>query len=201
MNREKEHAIRRQKRRSVKPGYPKTDKFTTPEQVANYFSEDRIVCLLCGKTYKSLGIHLKTIHDTEVDEYKEMYGLPWRRGLVGHSTWLRKSELGSQYMEDGTFTKPTREQSLKAQASKQRDRQPYRDVLTQRNLEKMNEGKSGEDAKRRAAATKIGTPEHRKKMQDRPQCKNPPDEFKYWWSGKEQTNDHVRKRTGSDKKT
>ena len=37
------------------PGYPVKEKFKSREAVENYLSDDRITCLICGRSYKALG--------------------------------------------------------------------------------------------------------------------------------------------------
>ena len=50
-------ALRRAKaRRKVLPGFPIEQPFESIEDVREYMSGDKIVCLRCGKEYKELGI-------------------------------------------------------------------------------------------------------------------------------------------------
>ena len=74
---------RYKRRRKVLKGFPWEGTFETKEEVYDYFSGDRIQCLLCGKWFQRLPSHLKAIHEMTSDEYKEMYGLPWKHGLCG----------------------------------------------------------------------------------------------------------------------
>lgn len=60
-------------------------RFKTKEEIAKYFSGDRIQCLICGKWYKALGPHLKA-HDMNVNQYKKRFGLPWSKGLCSRDT-------------------------------------------------------------------------------------------------------------------
>ena len=60
-------------------------RYLTKEQIEYYFKGDKIQCLICEKWFKALGPHLLT-HGYNVDKYKEMFGLPWSRGLVGCKT-------------------------------------------------------------------------------------------------------------------
>jgi len=68
-------------RRATAPGFPREGRFETPAELANYFNEDKIQCLLCGKLYKTLGAHLLRIHGVTGDEYHEKYGIPFTYGL------------------------------------------------------------------------------------------------------------------------
>jgi len=83
---------RYKRRRKVLKGFPWEGKFQTKE-VYKYFSGDRIQCLLCGKWFKRLPTHLIAIHSMTSDEYKEMYGLPWKHGLCGRDYSLKFSEI------------------------------------------------------------------------------------------------------------
>lgn len=59
--------------------------FKTKEDIEYYFKGDKIQCLICGKWFKALNGHFKA-HGMNVDQYKEMFGLPWSRGLCGCKT-------------------------------------------------------------------------------------------------------------------
>ena len=73
----------RKVRRIVLEGYPVKPFNMTKEEQAVYFSGDSITCLLCGKKYRALNdCHLKTVHNTTIDEYKNMFGLPFSKGLL-----------------------------------------------------------------------------------------------------------------------
>ncbi len=40
------------------------------------YTEDEVVCLVCGKRMKSLKRHLKTAHDLDVPTYRSLYNVP-----------------------------------------------------------------------------------------------------------------------------
>lgn len=70
--------------RAVIPGYPKTEKFKTEDEIEEYLSGDRITCLLCGKLYVQLGgYHTVRIHNMTAYDYKEMFGIPQKYALTG----------------------------------------------------------------------------------------------------------------------
>ena len=74
MKRDNKHGI---------PGFPWNGKFTTRVEVDRYFSNDEgIQCLLCGRFLGTLQNHLQIVHGISHEEYRERYGLPWRKGLV-----------------------------------------------------------------------------------------------------------------------
>ena len=69
-------------RRAILDGFPVEPHPFSLDEVRAYFSGDVIQCLLCGKKYRMLGVHLKRVHEVWADDYKAMYGLSWRRGLT-----------------------------------------------------------------------------------------------------------------------
>jgi len=192
------------KRREVLPGYPVEEPFSIPEQLVEYFAGAEIVCLRCGKKYRTLANHLKTIHGMEVDEYKRIYGIPWTYGLCCAETKQIKSDFAKYYLETGIWDKPTAEGARRASSyiHTQKERQPIRGILVQRNLSKMNEGKTGEDAARRKKSTKRGSPEHRELMRrtSKVHAEAFGERSRIYWTGREQTDQHVFNRTGSHKK-
>lgn len=87
-------------RRRVKAGYPIETPFTSVQEVQKYLNSDRIVCLRCGKGYKSLSKHL-SVHSWTAELYKEFYGLPWGTGLMCVSTMEKCQEMGRRQMALG----------------------------------------------------------------------------------------------------
>jgi hypothetical protein len=66
--------------------YPWRGKFRAKTEIENYFAGNKVQCLLCGKLFKALPTHLERTHDITADDYREQYGLPWKRGLCGVGT-------------------------------------------------------------------------------------------------------------------
>ena len=97
-------AKRRQQRRGILPGFPKEFKFKDLDGLKGYFSGSKIQCLRCGKMYRKLGLHLKAIHNMEVDEYKEIYGIPWTKGLSCAETSELHAKEARQRIADGAFS-------------------------------------------------------------------------------------------------
>ena len=190
-------AQKRARRRRVLPGYPIDKIFETPEELKEYFSGDKILCLECGKSYRGLGIHLIASHEIEPDDYRREHGIPWTYGLSCAETKKLKREIGKNNVKAGIF-KPSKEQAELARKSlkDQRERVPIREVLTKRNLDLMNEGKSGEEAERRKRAPKKGTLEYRQMMGLRLQCQPEviKERFTKYWTGRTQSIDHKNKR-------
>lgn len=77
-------------------GYPRHEPFETREEVEKYLSTDEVQCLLCGRSFKNLGIHLRRIHQIDADDYRLKYNMPRYYGLVGRSTRTRMSENSSE---------------------------------------------------------------------------------------------------------
>ncbi|MGE5522367.1 MAG: MucR family transcriptional regulator [Rhodospirillaceae bacterium] len=58
-------------------------KFQTQEELDVYFSQSRLRCLLCGKSFAGLNQHLTRNHQMPAREYKIMFGIPLGYGLLG----------------------------------------------------------------------------------------------------------------------
>ena len=87
------------------PGFPWKGKFTTRGEVDRYFSNDEgIQCLLCGRFMGTLNNHLQLVHGVSHEEYRERYGLPWRKGLVARAVSLKLSTLLTNRIKNGSFT-------------------------------------------------------------------------------------------------
>jgi hypothetical protein len=98
-------------------------KFKTKQAVDDYFSGDKIECLLCHKRFKAIGgKHLAYIHKISVTKYKEMFGLPMGRGLISESTFIKQANALKVRIESGddSLTKMTPELMNKAQHSPKR---------------------------------------------------------------------------------
>lgn len=81
-------------KRDVLPGYPKVFVFETRAEIDQYLAGERVTCLLCGREFRLLDTHLRNVHKVTSDDYREMYGLPYLRGLCGSSFSERRSEHG-----------------------------------------------------------------------------------------------------------
>lgn len=87
-------------RRRVLEGFPVLTPFKTLEDVREYLSGDLVVCLICGKSYKDVGKHIR-IHGVKPDEYRARYGIPWTYGLCSKTTSAAYSEVVRGRMERG----------------------------------------------------------------------------------------------------
>ncbi len=96
------------RRRKIMSGFPQETPFNTVEEARAYLDEPRITCLRCGKTYKGLVTHLKLIHDWTLDQYREFYHLPYRKGLICPSTAARFSQHHKNKVEREMLERVTR---------------------------------------------------------------------------------------------
>ena len=89
------------------PGFPWKGKFTTKGEIDRYFSDpDGIQCLLCGRFFQNLSGHLWITHGISHEQYRERYGLPWRKGLVSRHVSKGLSSILTKRIKNGSF-KPT----------------------------------------------------------------------------------------------
>jgi ROS/MUCR transcriptional regulator protein/Homeodomain-like domain len=110
------------------PGFPWKGKFATRSEVNQYFSsEEGIQCLLCGRFMGTLNGHLQIVHGVTHEEYRERYGLPWRKGLVSRTTSKKYSTALNNRIKKGTFKpKPNQKAAVeKILAGLRRPDQPY----------------------------------------------------------------------------
>lgn len=92
----------RRKRKKPLPGFPRKGKFQSKEEVDSYYAGEKIQCLLCGRWYRSIcGTHLPHIHGIHPEAYKEMYGLPWGRGLNGTLTRKKRVKQAKRLRTEG----------------------------------------------------------------------------------------------------
>ena len=129
--RPKRNLDKRIARRKILPGFPISPRPFSVADIEAYLSGDKIVCLLCGKSYKKLVPHLKRIHNVLKDEYKDMYGLPWRKELIceesknNYANWISKGKT----LKGNTDMK-------KVYKAPRRKLQPFRYEIFMQNLNK-----------------------------------------------------------------
>jgi predicted transcriptional regulator len=118
-------------RRFVECGYPVPPHEFTLKEVRDYFSHEKITCLICGKLYHKLGgPHLK-LHNITVQEYLDRYGLPYRTGLVGRLSNARYSAATKKRIAEGLMPclGNIKTQKMAAQAARrQRKRKINKDI-------------------------------------------------------------------------
>lgn len=112
---------RRMRRRLILDGYPKITPFETIEQSDRYMkgSIDGHTCLICGNTYRAVGIHLAKLHAVDLVEYLDAYGLPRTFGLASEETKDLHRNALSQTIESGHWKMMgTAEQAILARRGK-----------------------------------------------------------------------------------
>ncbi len=127
------------KQRGILPGFPKKGKFQTIEEINAYFSGDKIQCLRCGKWFKAItGNHLLCKHQITIEEYKEMYGLPWVRGLCSEPTREIKVGLGKKMWVDGKLLEKAMEKIRKGKRRPRRPVQPFNKDLSRKQMSALH---------------------------------------------------------------
>ena len=107
-------ATKKKKRAVPLQGFPWKGKFKTMAEVDAYFDADEIPCLLCGKPCVSLHRHLGHSHKkVSVDRYREIYGIPWGRGLISRSMLKRLSYLMKKHKREGIVRRSPSKAHLK----------------------------------------------------------------------------------------
>lgn len=69
---------------------------TPPVKPQNSVRKNDVVCLECGKTYKTLKRHLATEHGFDESTYKERWGLSKGTKLVAKEYSQRRSQMASE---------------------------------------------------------------------------------------------------------
>jgi len=131
--------------RKVLPGYPVTPRKFTYDEIIDYYNTDEIECLRCGRTFRSLSKHLTFIHDMSIQEYKDLYGLPNKRGLTGIGSTEKYREAAKRRLENPDdpsykyFTDETIREEIRKRgvvASINQRHQPFRSEVSKKNLPK-----------------------------------------------------------------
>jgi hypothetical protein len=106
------------------PGFPWKGSFDNKKEIDHYFAGGKIQCLLCGKWFIALPTHLERTHNITADEYKERYGLPWKRGLCGVGLRIKRSKIMLNRRENG-FRTDMKAVQKKAVGATRRPDQPF----------------------------------------------------------------------------
>lgn len=131
--------------RHVQTGYPIEPRAFTADEVDDYFSGDLLTCLRCGRSMKKLGNHLRQIHILSVPEYQDLYGLPYRRGLVGVASHVAYSQAAKRRMEeDGDWLEEYRDKHRYGKSAP-RVQRPYHRKKSVANIATANRGASYND--------------------------------------------------------
>jgi len=114
----------KENKKSALPGFPWNGRFENKKEIDSYFAGNKIQCLLCGKRFKALPQHLERTHDITADDYRERYGLPWRRGLCGTGTSKKLSRNMHERLKKG-FRPPIEAAQRKSVKAMKRQDQPF----------------------------------------------------------------------------
>lgn len=137
-SRPKRNAERRAARRLVLPGFPMPPQPFSKREIDEYFSNDLIQCLICGKSYRRLARHL-ILHDLVEDEYRDLYGLPYRTGLNGKLAHAAYSSAMCKRIKEGYQMPNLDEARAKAhRAAKHARFQPFRLEVARENISHSN---------------------------------------------------------------
>jgi hypothetical protein len=114
--------------KSALPGFPWKKQFTTKDEIDQYFSNPGgIQCLFCGRFYGTLHNHLQIVHGISHEQYRDRYGLPWRKGLVSRNVSRGFSSRLKKRIKNGSFKpRPDNKAAVnKIRAGGRRKDQPY----------------------------------------------------------------------------
>ena len=83
--------------------HPQRYVFKTRRDIERYFAGKTIECLLCGRRFRRLWMHLVAKHGMSANEYRERFGLPWTRGLTSaasaaSSGWTEKRKAKARQL-------------------------------------------------------------------------------------------------------
>lgn len=108
---------------TVPPRYPWEGHFVTVEEIRDYFANEKVTCLLCGKEYDNLGLHITATHKITKDDYKEKYGIPWSYGLAGEKFKTGGSKRFKEMRKAGKIAQsPSKEHMQKLRLSNRKRR-------------------------------------------------------------------------------
>ncbi len=78
---------------AAKAAGPVKEELTPAVSIKKSVSPDAIICLHCGKSFKSLKRHLATNHHLSANEYRERWGLPYDYPMVAPNYAAARSKL------------------------------------------------------------------------------------------------------------
>ncbi len=107
------------------PGFPWKGKFTQVKQIKEYFDHEKLQCLLCGREYHNLGLHITGGHKISHDEYKDRFGIPWSYGLAGMNFKTGASKRLKKLRKLGKIAQsPSKEHMKKLHTAGKKNRPP-----------------------------------------------------------------------------
>ncbi len=78
----------------------KTKRLEWQRKRSGAYAENKRQCLVCGRWYIQVGSHVIQRHHFTAREYKELYDLPLKSGIIPE--WFKELK-GKQALENGTF--------------------------------------------------------------------------------------------------
>jgi hypothetical protein len=100
----------------------------TLDQRTAYYGGTDIQCLLCGRRFRKLGVHVLRVHEMQDDDYKRRYGLPLYKGLTSEPTarlhGIISQERGSPYHVSAEQAASAREAKVKLKRENFLERNP-----------------------------------------------------------------------------
>lgn len=127
--------------KSVLHGFPWKGLFTNKDEIDKYFSNpDGIQCLLCGRYFENLSVHLRIGHDISHEQYRDWYGLPWRKGLVSRIVSKKISSNLTKRIKNCSFIpKPDNKACIdKIRSGAMRKDQPYHTAIKAEKAKKLS---------------------------------------------------------------
>lgn len=85
----------------IDKSFPWNGKFRTLQEVRQYLDEDKLICLLCGRHYVGLAVHIVRTHKMPLDDYKERFGIPWTYGVAGKNFRAQGSRRMKRNRKEG----------------------------------------------------------------------------------------------------
>lgn len=129
----------------VMRGYPRRKPFASLDEVRAYFDEDRLVCLICGKSFVKLSNHVVAAHNMESsDEYKIRFGIPVSYGLGGKSFRAAARRISRRLRKTGVIP-PASQETIRKWVAARRTRRPVAAVI-RRHAARRLAGFFGKDA-------------------------------------------------------
>ncbi len=136
-SRPKRNAERRVGRRQVMPGFPIEPRPFSRQEIKDYLSGDHITCLICGKAYKALGVHVP-IHGITIDDYRVLYGLPWRSGIQCAATQEKRAEATRSHLGPGAAATAAHARTFLGDSASHQRSQPFRKEVRRANMLKAH---------------------------------------------------------------
>jgi hypothetical protein len=89
------------------------DPFRTRAELEAYFDDDKLACLICGKRFANLGLHVSATHKISGDAYRERFGIPWTYGLAGKAFREKSARRFRELREEGRLALAPSEEHIK----------------------------------------------------------------------------------------